>query len=147
MTRRSHRGFGLLEAIVALVLLAGTGVALFGWVQQNLQTASRLRVHEQQARLMSSAQALVDTVNPLLAPKGRMEASGIEIEWQAEPIEPPRNGSSLLVESASPWQLGLFRVAVHATDTREHVDVRYEQWRLGARRAAVEDRPFENVRP
>lgn len=39
-SRRQHRlgqsGFGLLEAIVALALLSGAGLALFGWIQQNL---------------------------------------------------------------------------------------------------------------
>ena len=31
-------GFALLEAIVALALLAGAGLAMFAWIQQNLQS-------------------------------------------------------------------------------------------------------------
>ena len=55
MRWRTH-GFGLLEAIVALALLSGTGLALFSWINQNLQTASRLRAQEQEARLLLAAQ-------------------------------------------------------------------------------------------
>ena len=46
-------GFGLLEAIVALALLAGTGIALFTWINQNLDAASRLNFLENLASLGS----------------------------------------------------------------------------------------------
>ena len=68
MRRRAERprtaGFGLLEAVVALALLAGTGIALFDWINSSLQTASRLRETEQRARTMSSAQAVLVAIKP-----------------------------------------------------------------------------------
>lgn len=132
--QRESAGFGLLEAIVALTLLAGTGLALFGWIQQNLQTATRLRLHEQQARLTSSAQALVDTVNPMEKPRGSMEVSGLRVEWQAELVEPVRDNASFSPEQPGHWRVGLYRLDIRAVDSNEGVDVRFEQWCVGTQR-------------
>ena len=42
-TDSSERGFGLLEALVALVLLSSIGFTLLAWVQQKLDTLKRMR--------------------------------------------------------------------------------------------------------
>jgi general secretion pathway protein I len=137
-------GFGLLEAIVALTLLAGTGVALFTWINQNLDAASRLRVHEQRAQLLLSAQALVDTVNPMQAPTGQLEAGDLVLSWQAEAIEPPRANATFNPERpAGPWQVGLYRVQVQARDRKRGTELEFEQWRVGSHRAV----PFVPVPP
>jgi len=129
------RGFGLLEAIVALALLAGSGLALFSWINQNLQDASRLRRHDQEARLLLSAQALIDTVNPLQTPEGRLELGGLAVSWTAAPVEPPRSNASFTDGVPGPWQVGLFRLQVHAQDRTQAVELRFEQWRVGMQRA------------
>ena len=38
-----QRGFGMLEAVVALVLFALVGSSLFAWINANLDAAARLR--------------------------------------------------------------------------------------------------------
>lgn len=135
--RHPHQGFGLLEAIVALALLAGTGMALFGWIHQNLDSASRLRGHEQRALLLLSAQALVDTVNPTRTPSGQLEAGDLALTWQAEPIEPPRANATFNPENrAGPWQVGLYRLQVQARDRKLGTEIEFEQWRVGTQRAA-----------
>lgn len=134
--RRLCAGFGLLEAIVALTLLAGTGVALFTWINQNLDAATRLRAHEQRAQLLLSARALVETVNPMRAPSGQLEAGDLALSWQAEVIEPPRANATFNPERpAGPWQLGLYRVQVQARDRKRGTEIEYEQWRVGTHRA------------
>lgn len=127
-------GFGLLEAIVALALLAGTGLALFAWINQNLQAASRLRLHEQESRLLLSAQSLIDTVNPLQAPTGRLEVSGLAVTWEAVALEPARANATFNPELTGPWLVGLYRLKVHAQDRIEGVALDFEQWRVGTRR-------------
>lgn len=132
--RRARRGFGLLEAIVALTLLAGTGMALFAWIQQNLQTASRIRTIEQEAQLQINAQALIDGLDPMLEPSGQMQVSGLTLSWRAEPLEPPRSNQSFTPGIPGAWLVGLYRVEVQARDDRSGVRVRFEQWRAGTRR-------------
>ena len=128
-------GFGLLEAIVALALLAGTGVALFAWINQNLQAASRIRLHEQESRLLLSAQTLVGTVNPLQTPIGRLEVGGVSVAWESELVEPARDNATFSEGLGGPWRLGLYRLQVHAQDRVQGVDLRYEQWCIGTQRA------------
>lgn len=133
-TPHASSGFGLLEAIVALTLLAGTGMALFSWINQNLQTASRLRVHEQESRLLLSAQTLIDTVNPLLTPTGRLEVGGVSVSWQAAALEAARANAGFSEGVTGPWQVGLYRLRVQAQDSVQGVELRFEQWRIGSRR-------------
>lgn len=131
-------GFGLLEAIVALALLAGTGIALFTWINQNLDAASRLRVHEQRAQLLLSAQALVETVNPMQARSGQIEAGDLALTWESELLEPPRANATFNPERlAGPWQLGLYRVQVRARNRKLGTEFEFEQWRVGTSRAPI----------
>lgn len=134
--RRGPRpaGFGLLEAIVALALLAGTGMALFSWIEQSLQTATRLRTAEQEARLLLSAQALVETVNPAEQAEGSMQVSGLTVTWRGEPVEPPRRNATFAGGEPGPWQVGLYRLRVSAHDDATAIGVDFVQLRTGLRR-------------
>jgi general secretion pathway protein I len=130
-------GFGLLEAIVALALLGGTGMALFSWIQQSTQAASRMKQRELETRLLLSAQALVDTVNPMLQPAGTTEVGDLRIQWQAEPLAPERRNTAFRAGVSGAFQMGLYRLDVHAQDLRARVEVRFEQWQIGLKRDTV----------
>jgi general secretion pathway protein I len=135
-----HRGFGLLEAIVAMALLAGTGLALFSWINQNLQEASRLRARERDAQLLMSAQTLIETVNPARMPQGKLELGELVVQWTAESVESPRANATFTEAVGGPWQVGLYRLQVHARDPGSGADLRFEQWRVGTHRLqAVSD--------
>ena len=136
--RHLRAGFGLLEAIVALALLAGTGLALFTWINQNLDAASRLRVHEQRAQLLLSAQALVETVNPMQAGSGQLQAGELALTWESELLEPSRANATFNPEfPAGPWQVGLYRMQVRARDRKLGTELEFEQWRVGKHRAPL----------
>ena len=136
--RHLRAGFGLLEAIVALALLAGTGLALFTWINQNLDAASRLRLHEQRAQLLLSAQALVETVNPMQAGSGQLQAGELALTWESELLEPPRPNATFNPERpAGPWQVGLYRMQVRARDRKLGTELEFEQWRVGTLRAPL----------
>jgi general secretion pathway protein I len=125
----------LLEAIVAMALLAGTGVALFSWINQNLDAASRLRVHEQEAQLLLSALALIETVNPMQAPSGQLEAGDMTVNWASAALAPSRANATFNQEQAGgPWQVGLYRLQVQARDRKQGTALTFEQWRVGTHR-------------
>ncbi len=131
-----QRGFGLLEAIVALALLAGTGLALLSWIQQNLQSATRMRVTEQEARLLMSAQAMVELLNPAEQPEGSWQSNGLTLAWQSQPVEPPRRNATYLEGVPGPWQVGLYRMTVNARDEVSAVRITFVQFRPGLKRLA-----------
>ena len=138
-TTKRQAGFALLEAMVALTLLAGTGLGLFAWIQQNTQAASRLRVHEQEARLLTSAQLLVQLVNPMAKPEGDMDAGNLRIQWRAELLEQERRNQPFSAEVQGPFRMGLYRLDVQARDLKDNVEVRFQQWQVGIRRDALQD--------
>lgn len=119
---RPARGFGLLEAIVALTILASTGLALFSWLQQNLQTAARLRVKEEQARLLLNAQALLEVVNPSRQPSGELSQGDIRLRWTASLLEPTRINAGFAAPAAGDWVLGLYRLQVQASEGAVNLD-------------------------
>lgn len=133
-SERLARGFGLLEAIVALVLLAGTGVALFDWINSSLQTAARIARLDAQARLLLSAQAAISSVNPSARPQGELSVGGLNVRWSAVLAQPERSNATDASEIAGPWWVSLYRMDVSAKSS-DGVEVNFSQLQVGTRRA------------
>lgn len=119
---------------MALALLAGTGLAVFAWLSQSLQQAARLREREQQVRLQLTAQQLIDTVDPIRSPDGRLSLGPVEVRWSSRPLQPARRNAVVVENGIGPWSVGLFALDVRAHDASTGADVRFEQWRAAAER-------------
>lgn len=108
---RTDRGFALLEAIVALTILASVGMALFAAISQTVQMVGRAEHAREADSALLNAAAWLETVNPAQRPEGVEQLGDIELRWRAEPIEPLRDGST-----GTSWpglyQVGLYRVHV-----------------------------------
>lgn len=133
-TEGPARGFGLLEAVVALALLAGTGVALFDWINSSLQTAARIARVDAQARLLLSAQAAISSVNPSARPQGTLSVGGVTVRWRAVMAQPERSNATDVSDIAGPWWVGLYRMDVSA-ESGDGVEVQFSQLHVGTRRA------------
>ena len=83
--RRPQRGFTLLEAIVAMVLLAGVGMAVFGWINGNLFSLERVRDANARSAATLNALEYMTGVNPMLTPSGEASLGAYRIRWSAEP--------------------------------------------------------------
>lgn len=129
-----ERGFGLLEAIVALTLLATSGLTLFSWVQQNMQTAARLSQTQARARLILDAQALLQTVNPSKERVGERQVASLRVTWTSEPLEPLHASATLMPPTTGPWLMGLYRVEVRAQDATSGASAEFATQRMGWRR-------------
>lgn len=112
--RSAARGFGLLEAIVAMAILGSAGLLLFGWLQSSLETASRLRDAEARARLQIEAQGYVARLNPMRQPSGEQRLADIELRWQSHPLEAPRPEANYGEMIMPVWWLALYEVEVEA---------------------------------
>ncbi|HAQ26199.1 MAG TPA: hypothetical protein DCQ80_09575 [Pseudomonas sp.] len=126
-----QRGFTLLEAIVAIAVLAVGASALYAWVNTNLKTLQRVDVITERAGLVQSAVELMNTVDPYTQPEGSMTLGDAVVSWQTEKpsYEAPMrtDAGGLGVNDA-----GLVRAVV--TIRREARQVaRFEIWLLGIR--------------
>jgi general secretion pathway protein I len=109
-----QRGFSLVEAVVALTLIATLGATLFAWVASSLNSLGRVeeRAAEDAARL--NILAYMNTVNPMLRPDGRADFGDLQIEWQAKPKLPPQD------QIGYPAGIGLYQVGLYETRIVAH---------------------------
>lgn len=102
-----------MEVVVALVILATSGLMLFAWVNQNLETASRLRDAQARAQLQLEGVSWLRLVNPARQPEGDLQEGELRLSWTSTPVEPPRNEFDLGGNLVPRWEVGLYRI--HAT--------------------------------
>jgi general secretion pathway protein I len=104
-----HAGFTLLEAIVALVLIASAGMALFSWINGNISSLNR--IHEVNARSEATVNILeyMGRVNPMLTPEGGALLGTYSIRWHSSP-------NSRITEGADyPRGMSLYQLALYDT--------------------------------
>jgi general secretion pathway protein I len=122
--RGRARGFTLLEAIVALAILAAAGMALFAAMSQSLQMVRRAQDAREADAALRNALAWMETVNPMLAPRGDQALGDWELRWTAAPVEPPHDGATGYLAPGL-YEVGLYRMHL-------------ELWRGGTLRREVE---------
>lgn len=107
---RRDKGFTLIEAIVALVLVGGIGMALAGWLNSNLAILSR--VQEANARSDATVNVLefMEKVNPMQTPEGEADLGAYRIHWRAEAA------TDLMDGAGYPRGSGLYQVAFYTTE-------------------------------
>lgn len=106
---RSQRGFSLLEAIVALAILASAGLVLFASMTQSVLMVSRAEASREADSALRNALAWMETVNPALIPQGEQGLGDVTLRWDARPIEPPRDAMTGYLQ-AGLYEVGLYRV-------------------------------------
>jgi general secretion pathway protein I len=101
----------LLEAIVAMTILATSGVALFSWFSASYEGLIRLEeIHEKQ-QLMDDLDAYFSTLNVRGEQRQEIKVNGFDVIWEstlADSMQQGRNGSGGL----SNFDLGLYDVNV-----------------------------------
>lgn len=112
-----ERGFTLLEAIVALAILAAAGLALFASLSQSVQMVGRAERARAADTALRNSLAWVRQVNPMEAPDGEQAIGDYVLRWHAEPLEPPRDGATGYLAP------GLHRIGLYR--------MRLELWRDG----------------
>ena len=109
-----QRGFSLLEAVVAMVLVASLGMALFSWINTNLISLQRTHEANLQAEATHNILEYMHTVNPMLTPQGKIDLGSYTLAWDALPRAPAKDGSGYPA-GISLWQLALYETKVTVT--------------------------------
>lgn len=105
-----QRGFTLLEAIVALVLISTTGLALFSWINSNI--AALNRIHDTNTKSEATVNILeyMYVINPMLKPEGTASFGLYRIKWRSQPT------TSLVDPASSYYQFALYNTRIEVED-------------------------------
>lgn len=113
--RRRAAGFSLLEAMVAVALVATTGLALLGWLNQSLDAANRLAERQHAQTLQLEASRFVDTLNPMESPSGETDVGPVRFAWSSEPRSERVPNVSPSTSAPGDFELALYEVTVQIT--------------------------------
>lgn len=133
------RGFTLLEAVVALAILAAAGLTLFAAVSQSVQMLQRAEQARQLDAAMRNALSIIEHVNPMRTPIGEQPLGEFELRWSAEPVEPPRDNATGALHPGL-YEVGLYRVRLQlrrAGQLEREVEVRRTGYRQVRQPAAL----------
>ncbi len=111
-----QRGFSLLEAVVAMVLISGAGVALFSWINSELASVVKLQESNARAEAMVNVLELMRTVNPMQAPEGTLSFAAYRLTWRASEVAPVQDGISY-PQGISLYQLALYDTLVRVSNS------------------------------
>lgn len=127
--RHDHRGFTLLEAIVALAILAAGGMALFAALNASLRSIERIDAAARLDTATRNAIAHLETVNPMRQPEGETLLGEVRMRWVATPIEARREGLTDYLQPGY-FDIALYRVEVEL-ETAGEAPRRFELRRAG----------------
>lgn len=105
-------GFTLVEAIVALVLIATTGMALFSWINSNVIALSRVQDINAESMATQNALEYMHNINPMASPEGQANLESFRLSWEAEATADPRDGVGY------PYGIGLYQLGMYQTRVR-----------------------------
>lgn len=110
MTARRHdrqSGFTLLEAIVALVIMATTLMVLYAWLASSTLGAERSADNATTLNDARTALAYLERINPMVEPSGSATLGPFKLSWESEPVTDRRTGRSASGDP-SPYDYQLF---------------------------------------
>lgn len=110
MNDKQH-GFTLIEAIVALVLIATTGMALFSWINSNIITLNRVREINAKNAATINVIEYMNSINPMITPDGQANLASYHLYWKAKATE-TRNGVGYPY-GVSLYKLGLYQTKIN----------------------------------
>ena len=114
MTARAHqaRGFTLLEAIVALVIIAAVIIPLLSFVSATAQALITAAETNERSFAQQAAVAMLASVNPRDEPTGALALdSDVTVRWETQALIPQMTEISL-GSPLSGFTFGFYRVTV-----------------------------------
>ncbi|KAF1686623.1 hypothetical protein B1992_06855 [Pseudoxanthomonas broegbernensis] len=92
--RAAQGGFTLLEAIVAMVIMATSLLALYSWLSTSTLALNRAQAQALALEDARAALALVEDINPMAEPDGERLAAPLAVRWRSRPLTERRPGLS-----------------------------------------------------
>ncbi len=140
------KGFSLLEAIVAMVLIATAGLALFAWINGSFLSLERIQSANARALAETNALQFMQTINPMKTPIGKTSLGNLAVEWNSRPLTPPRSnlGSG---EGPGPFTMALYEIDVSIEQLPDLPRDTFVIRQIGFERAPYQADPFAEPVP
>ncbi len=104
-------GFTLLEAIVAMVIMATTLIALYAWLSSNTIAVTRAQAVSQGLDDARIALAVIEGINPMQTSTGSRDVGPVSVRWTATAVTDRRTGVTATGEAA-PYDFTLYDLQV-----------------------------------
>lgn len=101
----SGRGFTLVEALVAMVLVSTVGYAVFALINSHYISFRRVRDAQQKIALERSVLEVAQKINPVEEPTGHMDLGEYRLVWESDNVKKSRSSVS-----GNGLEVGVFRV-------------------------------------
>lgn len=111
MRKKTQSGFSLLEAVVAMTILATSGIALFSWFSATYEGLVRLEEVQLKHQLMDDLDAFFSTLIIQDEMQQKIKVNGFDVTWASTLVEPVARGRSG-VGGLSNFDLGLYDVSI-----------------------------------
>lgn len=127
--RSSALGFTLLEAIVALAILAAGSLAIHAAINGALRSLDRAEAAARIDSAADNALSMLEHINPMMQPTGVVETAGLEVHWAATLVAGPTDALTTYYRPGL-YQVALYDVEVELRGERG-VDYRFVVRRAG----------------
>lgn len=134
-------GFTLLEAIVAMVLVATIGMALFSWINTNVISLNRIQSANAQVEATANILEYMNTVNPMLVPEGKADLGTYRLHWKTEALTAIQDGANY-PQGISLYQLALYRTTVNVEQSGGQPWFELSLRQVGYKKVRELGRPF-----
>ena len=108
---KKTKGFSLLEAIVALLLVSIVSIAIFSWISTLFISIEKIEENANKNRIQRNTSEFLFDINVMTTPSGSYEIGPLTISWEARLIVPIERGRTLSA-GATPFELGLYGVSI-----------------------------------
>jgi hypothetical protein len=89
-------GFSIMEALVAIAIIAIATIPLFELQRSLARSTARLQTTTERLDVEASALSFLQVVDPIAQPTGRLEIGAWNLAWAAEPIATEINADGYL---------------------------------------------------
>ena len=137
---RRGAGVALLEAIVALAILAAAGLALFAALTQTMQMVNRADRARKEAATVHNLLAVAELVNPMERPSGSMQLGDRIVSWRSRLREPVQDGATGYL-SPGYYEVGLYELELRIEGGEEpgqSLTVRKAGWKQVRQPAVIQ---------
>jgi general secretion pathway protein I len=107
MTRQTQAGFTLLEAVVALALIAAAALPLYAFFSRSLDGLYRAAEANRESQASLTAIAFLSGLNPMERPTGEDTLGTLHLRWKSREVVPTTDAIGY------PRGLGLYQVALY----------------------------------
>ena len=108
MNYKKSQGFSLLEAIVALTIMATFGIAIFSWINGLLISVDKIERNYARDAITRNVAEYLSDINVMDHPNGDISLGRHQIRWSSSLVEPIKAGKSF-TGSSNEFMVGLYQ--------------------------------------